>query len=110
MAQVIKDNSQINVVKCPPSYAFADLRNEYNIYARLAENGGSDRITHCIRMVERGIELEYLERGYLTFDLKGLQYHDEDFSPFTSLTATHSRQTFLYLPGFATLIYLCEAC
>ena len=66
------------VVKYPPSYAFADLRNEYNIYTRLAENGGSDRITQCFGMVERGIELEFLEGGCLTSVLKGLQYDDED--------------------------------
>ena len=48
-----------------------------NIYTRLAENGGSDRITQCFGMVERGIELEFLEGGCLTSVLKGLQY-DED--------------------------------
>jgi hypothetical protein len=61
----------------PPSHAFADHRNEYNIYTRLAENGASDRITQCFSVVERGIELEFLEGGCLTSVLKGLQY-DED--------------------------------
>jgi hypothetical protein len=65
-------------VKYPPSYAFVDLRNEYNIYIRLAENRGGDRITQCFGMVERGIELEFLEGGCLTSVLKGLQYDDED--------------------------------
>jgi len=35
---------------------------------------------------------------------KTLQYWQKDFSPFTSFTPSHARQTFVFSPGFATLI------
>ena len=37
---------------------------------------------------------------------KALQYWQKDFSPFTSFTPSHARQTFVFSPGFTTLIWL----
>jgi len=66
------------VVKYLSSDAFADLNNKLNIYTRLTEGGGCNKITQYHGKVKRDIELEYLNKDYLTSILKDLKYSDED--------------------------------